>query len=159
MVKIAAKGWGYDLLISYDDAGFKRFLDAQRTKIRDFKEPLSRFGEFIVNTHIPYQYHAQGAPSPWPELSPKYAMWKAINYPGMPLLVLTGAMHRGFYHRATKFSLNIENVKAYAKYHQTGTSKMPARKWLQLKDNDLGYGKLREYVKEYVLSTAQERFR
>ncbi len=157
-MKIITKGPGYEMLIKHAEGKFQRFMDARISSLRDFKEPLSRFGQFIIDTHIPYQYHAKGAPSPWPELSPQYALWKANHYPGRPLLVLTGAMKRGFFYRATKFGLNIKNNRDYAKYHQTGTWKMPARKWLQLKNNDLGYGKLREFMRDYVVSTAQERF-
>ena len=156
--RIVVKAAGADVIYSVGDAArFKKIIDNTIVRMKNLAEPLGQFGEFIVTVHIPYQFSAQGAPDPWPNLSPRYAARKARKFPGRPLLVRTGRMVRGFGYQLNGETLSITNSEDYATYHQTGTRKMPARKYLQLKDNDLGYQKLRDLVREHVLS--QDRFR
>lgn len=75
----------------------------------------------------------------WAPLSPSYAAWKAIHYPGKPILERTGALRRAL----TTRPLGVERIEDefgefgvggslgsgvdYAVYHQQGTPKMPAR--------------------------------
>jgi len=150
--RVVMKGFGYDMLVTKTDTDrFEKIFDARESALRDFSDPLSKFGEFLIDTHIPYQFHAQGAPDPWAPLSPSYAVQKMARWGARPLLLASGTMYRGFSYRATKFTLKIKNITDYATHHQTGTRKMPARKWLQLGDNDLGYKALRSAMRRHVL--------
>lgn len=77
----------------------------------------------------------------WAWLSPKYRAWKAVHYPGAPILVRTGEMRESVRWYGTNlgpgglFDPHPSYVIAgttipYAKYHQTGTKHMPARPFL-----------------------------
>ncbi|RIJ76611.1 hypothetical protein D1871_11095 [Nakamurella silvestris] len=69
----------------------------------------------------------------WAPLSPGYAAYKAARFPGRPILVRTGEMRDSLTHRPfgidtvgdTRAEFGTADPKA--KYHQHGTSKMPAR--------------------------------
>lgn len=69
----------------------------------------------------------------WPQLSPKYAAWKARNFPGRPILVRTEELKKSLTQSTRLLSRSEFDVAIlssdveYAKFHQTGTSKMPAR--------------------------------
>jgi len=73
---------------------------------------------------------------PWARLTPRYASWKAQNYPGQPILRATGLMQdlAFIYTRG-----NVFKVKStpYGKYHQFGTSRMAARPWMGVPDVSL----------------------
>lgn len=80
----------------------------------------------------------------WAPLSPRYAAWKARHYPGQPLLVLTGAMRQAFTNssgaeivRQPQSLLVKWSTPEYAKYHQTGTTYMPARPVLVVERQDV----------------------
>lgn len=70
----------------------------------------------------------------WSPLSPVYAAWKAVHYPGRPILTRTGALRDDL----TQRPLAVENIdphrmelgtdREYAAYHQRGTARMPQRK-------------------------------
>lgn len=70
----------------------------------------------------------------WKPLSAEYAAWKISKFPGQPTLIRGGELFRSLTSFNSKdtdirdttatFSTSIE----YAKFHQYGTSKMPARK-------------------------------
>jgi phage gpG-like protein len=79
----------------------------------------------------------------WPPLSDGYRKWKQKHYPGQKILSLTGALREsltargaGAIYVATAQELNIGTSIHYAKYHQTGTSRMPARPPVDLNDDD-----------------------
>lgn len=65
-----------------------------------------------------FQTHGQGS---WPELSPKYAAWKAVVYPGRPLMVREGELRDsltvdGVISRSAG-SLMLGTDVDHAKYH------------------------------------------
>lgn len=51
-----------------------------------------------------------------------------------PILERTGKLRKGFKVKVVKEKLSATNTVSYAKYHQFGTSKMPARKILGFSD-------------------------
>jgi phage gpG-like protein len=81
----------------------------------------------------------------WPPLSAGYASWKAKHYPGQPILVRSGALREsltsrsgaGAIYEESPLELNLGTNIPYAQYHQTGTSRMPARPPEGLNDTDL----------------------
>lgn len=96
----------------------------------------------IENLHIPFAdvreefqriqmqwFESQGRGS-WSPLSPGYALWKSINFPGRPLLVLSGdlkdALELDFLEQNYTLDV-ITEPPYYWFFHQYGTSKMPAR--------------------------------
>ena len=76
----------------------------------------------------------------WSPLSPRYAAWKAKNYPGQPIMVLTGALRD----QLTKRPFGIEQIGPldmvigsdldYGGYHQRGDDPMPQRRVVELDD-------------------------
>lgn len=73
---------------------------------------------------------------PWQRLTPRYQSWKSENYPGQPILRATGLMQdvAYIYTKGDKFLVRSTN---YGKFHQFGTSKMPARPWMGVPDISL----------------------
>ena len=73
---------------------------------------------------------------PWSRLSPRYAAWKANNYPGQPILRATGTMLDSayIYTRGNQFLVRSTD---YGAYNQYGTSRMPARPWMGVPDISL----------------------
>jgi phage gpG-like protein len=80
------------------------------------------------------RFDSQGYGS-WRQLSDGYRKWKSKNYPGEGILSLTGDLRRSLTNRfspATVYEdeprqLTLGTIVHYAKYHQYGTSRMPAR--------------------------------
>ena len=80
----------------------------------------------------------------WQPLSKKYGQWKAKHHPGKQILELDGTLWKsltvkgakGHVERPDKDSLSLGTSLHYAKYHQRGTKKMPARKVIDLTEAD-----------------------
>lgn len=81
------------------------------------------------------QFNTQGAhlTQRWAPLSPAYREWKAIRYPGQPILVRTGRLRRSLTSRPfgieefRKGSVRLGTDVPYGAYHQRGTRFMPRR--------------------------------
>jgi len=143
---------GGNVIMSSTDGAAKmaKLLDLRRTQIENMTPVYNRFGDYLVKFHIPYQYEMQGRPYKWRKLSKKYAAYKKRVRPGAPILVFNGTMRAGFgYEVRGQGDLWISNTQDYARYHQTGTEKMPARKWLQLTDPD--YDQLHKFAREHIM--------
>ena len=78
---------------------------------------------------------------PWARWSPKYAVWRKQNAPGGSILTLSGRLRESLrwsgaglgpegYFEATPTSVEFGTTVPYARFHQYGTSKMPARPFL-----------------------------
>jgi phage gpG-like protein len=69
----------------------------------------------------------------WAPLSPRYAAWKSVHFPGSPVMVQTGELFRSLTsltnsaETITPTSASFGTTVEYAKFHQYGTRKMPAR--------------------------------
>jgi len=142
---------------SIDKDDFATYLENIGLRMQDIQPVLDRYGAYIVNEHIPRQFEAQGTPRRWAPLSRAYAQQKARQYPGRPILVRTGRMKGGFRWEARARSLRIINrVMAGQRgrgvprwfYHQSGTSKMPARQMLQFTDDDREH--LHQFAEEHL---------
>jgi phage gpG-like protein len=88
------------------------------------------------------QFASQGAYASggWPPLSPKYAKWKALHYPGKPILRRTDELFEsltiGPAIRITEPQLLVIGSDVdYGRYHQTGTDRMPRRRPVELTEN------------------------
>jgi phage gpG-like protein len=77
----------------------------------------------------------------WPPLSPAYAAWKRRHFPNRPLLVLRGHMRDSLtnessrnmiFNRAGGRQLILGTRIKYAKFHQYGTKRMPARPFIKI---------------------------
>lgn len=89
------------------------------------------------------QFASEGAHTSggWAPLSPRYAEWKAANYPGKTILRRTDAL----YESLTSRPLGIEILEPgfmvlgsdvdYGAYHQLGTDRMPRRRPVSLTES------------------------
>lgn len=86
---------------------------------------------------------AQGASGKWKPLTPAYAKFKELAYPGMPILQATGHMMESLtdfeagdsVFRPEKDSLTLGTRTEYAGYHQRGTPRMKARPIISMTEN------------------------
>lgn len=123
-------------MLSFEVAGEQQ-LSMAVTRVTRGVDDMRPLWEMFRTSFIEQEQHTFDAGTGWPPLSPTYAAWKAAHY-GTPPLVLTGALRDsltgggGFVYRAAPKSLAIGSEVPYGGYHQTGTSKMPARKPIQM---------------------------
>lgn len=87
------------------------------------------------------QFDSEGAYGShgWKPLNPKYAAWKAKNFPGRPLMVKTGYLKESL---TEENPWTIQDVKPlelhfgtrlnYALRHQTGGGRLPQRRLIDL---------------------------
>lgn len=100
---------------------------------------------------------------PWQQLSPDYEAWKMRNYPGQPLMRLTGQMWGQF---AMGIGMNVMSEPLrlrigppsmrYPVYHQQGSFKtnLPMRKVVALTEPDkTGWVKM---IHNYIYDKAKE---
>jgi phage gpG-like protein len=111
----------------------QRALTELAKKTGDLRPVWSRIAvEFYRRERDLFSSQGEGA---WVQLSPSYSSWKQKHFPGLPLLVLSGNLRESLGGRGGSFSvyeaeplsLSIGTSVPYAQFHQTGTSKMPAR--------------------------------
>lgn len=87
---------------------------------------------------------SKGASGKWSALSPAYAKFKAIQFPGQPILratnslfeSLTGPEAADSIFRAEPTELVIGSKAPYALTHQRGSKRLPARPPISLSEND-----------------------
>ena len=117
---------------------------------REFDRAFNRVGEHVqdlrpVWPHVTREFFetmdeqfksegSKGRSGKWKELEPAYAKQKAIDYPGQPILQRTGKLFASLTGKTSdtvlieeKDEFGFGSSLLYAKFHQTGTSKMPAR--------------------------------
>lgn len=120
--------------------GFSRLGDSIKDLRPAFKEIVKSF-----RTIMKKQFESEGGYSgdKWAPLSPTYAVWKAENFGGQPILQLTGLLADSLTSKTPytveeidKKSLVIGTKLAYGTYHQTGTGRMPARPIINLTEQD-----------------------
>lgn len=123
------------------DVSVQRFavaLERLGDEISDFgKHVFPRVIDLFEKT-IDGQFQAQGrgpVVGPWAPLSPKYAAWKEINFPGLLILQRTGklkdALTKDGSNAMRDYSagqLNFGTIGVeYASFHQTGAPWLPVR--------------------------------
>ena len=117
----------------------ERAFELEAKMAEDMSVPLSRMADVILQK-VNEQFTTEGAHSEaggWKPLSPEYAAWKAKHYPGAPILVRTGKMKELLLDKTSAVTVEKQRMiyhprSEYAGYHQRGTSKMPARKPVNL---------------------------
>ena len=122
------------MTIEVDFEPLYRTLRELRERADDVSPAWQKWGDEIVLEEA-QQFALLGVRfgSAWAALSPKYARWKALHYPGKPIMRLTDRLMDSL----TKRPMGVERVSSksaefgtdvpYAHWHQDGTSKMPKR--------------------------------
>ena len=107
-----------------------------------------------------FESKGQSIGTKWKPLKPAYAAWKGRHFPGRPLLVLRGPMKKSLtdessrnaiYNRKGGRQLILGTRIKYAKFHQYGTDKMPARKFFKV-DQGLVNDWAKEMAKDVELA-------
>lgn len=117
--------------------------------------------DFIIGEKEQFKTQGGSGSGGWPKLSPVYEAWKNKKYPRRPLLVVNGRLRMSLTNKgsddmvyeAGKLSLKLGTKVPYAIYHQTGTSKMPARPPIELTERQKNlWPKL---IQEYLFKSGQ----
>lgn len=121
-----------------DIGAIQAAIDLLGHDLDDFREPISAALELVVLPSIRKNFNVGGRPR-WRKLSEPYASYRLPR----PILVQTqnlknSATSRGNWTvtRDSAVMTGVDNVP-YAGYHQTGTSKMPARPFAVLQPEDV----------------------
>ena len=124
-----------------------------------FDRAFSRFGEGISDLRPLWddvakvfydvedkQFASEGAHSgnKWKPLSAKYQAWKEKRIPGPMILELTNKLKLSLTYKGSGNHVRAEeplmlvlgSSLPYARYHQTGTRRMPARKPIDFNEDD-----------------------
>tara|TARA_R110002096_G_scaffold132297_1_gene282554 strand:+ start:346 stop:858 length:513 start_codon:yes stop_codon:yes gene_type:complete len=133
--------------------------------LRIRKNWMSRIGQA-------FETKGQSIGTKWKPLSPSYAAWKGRHFPGRPLLVLRGTMKQSLtsggksgssqssrnaiFNRKGGRQLILGTRIKYAKFHQYGTNKTPARPFFKV-DQGLVNDWAREMAKDVKLAEEGSR--
>ena len=137
-------GFNLEINTSAGVAGLEQRIAEIRGNIDNLQPALARWGDYIVNEHIPAQFDAQGTPKRWASLKEPYATRKREIWGNKPILVRTGRMRDGFRHETGRKSMRVVNRVTAGQsnriprwiFHQDGTPRMVARPMIQLTDDD-----------------------
>jgi phage gpG-like protein len=112
------------------DKGMRR-LEKMRSKMNNLKPAMEGFKTDVirmVKDNIGQQGFYFGTFRP---LAPSTVRQRGSK---RPILIRSGRMVRSFTGKADKNSMTLQNKTEYAKYHQSGTRKMPQRKLIEVND-------------------------
>lgn len=118
--------------------GFNRFAE----QVEDWRPVFNDIRADFLQGEAE-NFRREGTPERWVALSPAYAAWKAVHFPGKPILERTGRMKRSIstltgdvdtVNKMEKLRAEFGTVVPYAHYHQEGAPNLPQRKVVQLTD-------------------------
>lgn len=127
-------------LVEFDDGQLKRLNDVIEKAANEDVNLTFSMGEGarIVKKFSTANFILKGSGRYQP-LTPDYAAWKNKNFPGMPILVLTGALKDSVVGNTNDSILSIEKDNftlgtkvRYAHFIQEGSKKMVARPFLAI---------------------------
>lgn len=127
---------------------FSRFADG----VEDISDPLEEIADdfFDVEQRLFDSEGATGEHGAWTPLSPRYAAFKARAFPGRKILVAENRMRQSLVTRTGDSVREIEPLELrlgtrirsprggfpYPAAHQTGTSRMPRRRPIDIAEGD-----------------------
>ena len=121
-----------------------RMINRTTDRAEDLRPFLDAVATFLPQI-MEEQFSSEGARTGgWAPLSPDYADQKAKKWGNQPILVASGRMRRSLVgsgegsisRQVGRDSLEFGTDIPYAGLHQTGTSRMPMRRILDLKEDD-----------------------
>ena len=138
--------FGFDVRFTSTDEAGGPFLERMSVAFERAGFDMASFGDKVFPKLVPVfeaeareQFDAEGhgpRAGRFEPLSEMYRQWKEDRYPGKPILQRTGAMFEGLTESSSPFATRRYDSSSfdfgtsgldYASYHQTGTSRMPAR--------------------------------
>lgn len=120
----------FDVTLSGDEAYRRKLaqLELHLADLRNFWPMLVP----LVHSWTRDQFDSEGGwgGEHWQELSPDYAAWKSVHYPGKSILIRTGGLRHAasdMRRAVTPRTLTMWIDDPVASFHQDGTDRMPAR--------------------------------
>lgn len=134
----------YSVDLAFDVSVLNAHMAALDAALDDMSSPLELIADDVQHRVFKEQFDTEGGrANAWQPLAPEYAAWKARHFAGAPILVRTGAMRADFLgegegsiRRVTRDSLEVGATSKFARFHQTGTGRMPARPPIDATDQD-----------------------
>jgi phage gpG-like protein len=129
---MAAKEFDVHVVVEIDGIDETlEYLEDVRKRMRDLRPIWPGLQQSLKRYSIA-NFTAQGLPSGgWRPLDAEYASWKSGRFPGAPILVQTGKLFRqvleGPKLDGARDNASFSFEGRIAKFHQYGTTKMPAR--------------------------------
>lgn len=125
------------------DAQLQAFFAYAGYKARDLREPFRKIAFEVLLPGIAEQFATEGERSGefWEDLSTPYDLYKELRWGPKPILEASGAGKAALLNPGA-FEIHAHSMRyspdapEYMDYHQTGTSKMPARPWLRITPDD-----------------------
>lgn len=124
----------YTVKVNVDQAAVQANLGRMSARARNFMS-VFRWARDELRKANAANFASNGLPAGgWAPLDAEYAAWKAVNFPGAPPMQRGGRLLRdlttlsGSGNRIGLTSAEFGTTVEYAKFHQYGTTKMPARK-------------------------------
>lgn len=128
-------GWSY----SAETRRIRLRLKGMRERAQDVSPALDGWVDDVVE-EVTLNFASEGERfgHAWAPLSPAYAAWKSLHYPGKTILRRTDKLYESLtvrplaIERIGKQSATVGTDVPYARYHRDGTDKMPSRPFLEL---------------------------
>jgi phage gpG-like protein len=104
------------------DKEIHRKLERAGTDLLDMSISMKNVGGYLVEYFSTKPFASRGGVygERWPELHPGYAEWKAENFPGRPMMVLTGELQSSFVFESGKDFVRVSNLSDHFEQHQQG---------------------------------------
>lgn len=135
-------------------------LDSLIRKSSNLSNPFQLFQKHWFES-IDQVFQDGGDPVEWPALSPAYEGWKNVAYPGQPIMRASDRLYESLTNQTSEtiWQVGPKHIEfgsrvPYFEYHQTGTSKMPARPMLVL--TEAAAAKLVQLVNNYIATGRAE---
>ena len=124
---------GVNIRIKVDAAKAIRHMEFMKQRSQDFRI-VFQWAKRELQRANALNFTSEGLPvGEWDSLSPRYAAWKSVNFPGRKILQRTGRLMDslvrldGPENRINFKTAHFGTEVSYAKFHQYGTTKMPKR--------------------------------
>lgn len=135
-------------------------IDTMIRRSSNLSNPFQRFQKYWFQD-IDESFAAGGEPIEWPALSPAYEGWKSKAYPGQPIMRRSDRLYESLTSQTgdTIWQVGPRHIEfgsrvPYFEFHQTGTSRMPARPVLQISSQAVE--RLRQMIERYVATGRAE---
>jgi len=108
----------------FDADSWVRRYEELRGRGKNLLPVFERFGRYLLES-VDRNFAAEGRPSRWAALSPRYAARKARQFPGKGILEATGQMRTGFWYTASAQTVKVGNKNRWWWIvHQQGTDNL-----------------------------------
>lgn len=123
------------------DKALIRKLGKLKVDLRDFTGEMKRIGEYFVRFFTVEVFATEGDVfgEQWPQLSPRYELWKRVKYAGRGILVRSGKLQKGYRINYGSDFARIYNPVEYAIYHHQGGARLPRRPLVKIDEERKRY--------------------